>query len=200
MAKTTTIKNDIHIALSKAVLKSLDQTLKSCTPAEYWQLRNLDSIEALKHDHCVVLTISAFKFRLMILIHVTLDKATREFAADALGIKVEELDESVYLDYLLEMSNNLCGHLKRNLQASCPPLGMSTPNLLNRSSLSFDAIVKLSHVVHATATRRGTHTPLLAVSALVSQKDDSAFQIHALPEWDIENSSEVDNSGKLELF
>lgn len=193
-----TVQHDIGLALGKILQKSLEQTLKTSAPNTSWSLKNVDSLAAISHDHCIVLTISSFKFRVMCLLHLNMNKLTKQFVAEAISIKPEDLDETAYLDYLLEMSNSFCGNLKRMLQGTCPPLGMSTPNLLDRSCLTFDNVFKMTHQQHCCAIADYSEPPIFAASVFVSLQNLQDFK---LPHHqDIEAESEVDNSGELELF
>jgi hypothetical protein len=134
----------------------------------------------------------------MCLLHLSMNKTTKQFVADALSIKAEDLDETAYLDYLLELSNSFCGNLKRMLQGTCPPLGMSTPNLLDRSCLTLDNVLKMTHQQHRCAIADYSEPPIFSASIFVALQDPQDFK---LPHYqDIEAESEVDNSGELELF
>lgn len=193
-----TVQHDVGPALGKILQKAFEQTLKTNAPNTHWSLKQIDGINAAKHEHCVVLTISSFKFRIMCLLHLSLNKTTKQFVADAIGVKTEDLDETAYLDYLLEMSNSFCGNLKRLLQNTCPPLGMSTPNLLDRTCLSFDNVFSISHQAHCSAIADYSEPALFGASVLVNLQNPQDFK---LPHYqDIEAESEVDNSGELELF
>lgn len=193
-----TAHHDIGMALGKILQKSLEQTLKTNAPNTHWSLKSVDSLASLNQDHCVVLTISSFKFRIMCLVHLNMNKTTRQFVADATLVKPEDLDESALIDYLLEMSNSFCGNLKRLLQASCPPLGMSTPNLLDRSCLALDNVFNVTHQTHCSAVADYSEPPLFAASLFVSLQNLQDFKLPHYQELDAE--SEVDNSGELELF
>lgn len=193
-----TAHHDISMALGKILQKSLEQTLKTHAPQSTWTMKPTDSLATINHEQCIVITISSFKFRVLCLLHLTLNKTTKQFVADASAIKTEELNQSAYLDYLLEMSNSFCGNLKRMLQSSCPPLGMSTPNLLDRTSLVFADVVDLTYSLHCGAIADYSEPALFAASLLVSLQDKNDFSLRHYQ--DIEAESQVDNSGELELF
>lgn len=193
-----TAQHDIGPALGKVLQKSFEQMLKISAANHTWTFKPTDSLASISQGHCIVLTISSFKFRVMCLMHLTLNKTTKQMVADACSMKLEDLDESAFLDYLLEMSNSFCGNIKRMLQNTCPPLGMSTPNLLDRSCLAIDNVFKVTHQSHCNAVADYSEPPLFAASIFVSLQNPQDFQ---LPHYqDIEAESEVDNSGELELF
>lgn len=192
----------IDSSLAKMLYKTLQTTLNEAAGGSHWHMKNDDSLDTIQHTHCIVLTISSFKFRVMCILHLSLDQNTRNFVANATNIKPQELDESSFLDYLLELSNSLCGHLKRNLQGTCPPLGMSTPNLLERSSLVFEGILDIAHQAHASAMTAPNTPSLFSASTLVSLLDEKDFEIQQYQSYGSEEDDEtnVDNSGELELF
>ncbi|MES2817892.1 MAG: hypothetical protein V4812_02765 [Pseudomonadota bacterium] len=192
--------HELEANLHKVLQRTLEQTLKSCAPDTPWQIVRANTLEEIRHEHCIVLTIAAFKFRILCLLHLSLDATSRAFVANATATQPEALDESSYLDYLLEMSNSLCGNLKRNLQSSCPPLGMSTPNLLERSSLRFEDSATISHGVHACAMPTPGAPSFLAASLLLSLKDARDFNLLPFHEMASEIAASDDSAGELEMF
>lgn len=189
--------HDLDANLCKLLQRTLEQTLRACEPEVPWQISKAASLDDIRHEQCVVLTISAFRFRILCLLHLSLDATTRAFVAHATS--AQALDEAAYLDYLLEMSNSLCGNLKRNLQSSCPPLGMSTPNLLERSSLRFEDSARISHEVHACAMTTPGAPSFLAASVLLSLIDEDDF--HLLPFQEAVGADvQEDGAGELEMF
>ncbi len=194
-----TANYELDATLYKLLQVALEQTLKACAPSIPWVTGKVEALHELRHEHCIVLTISSFRFKIMCLLHHSMDAANRAFVADATGTKLEELDESVYTDYLMEMSNSFCGTFKRHLQGSCPPLGMSTPNLLESASLNFDNI-KLSHCVHVRAQSAIGAPSLFAASALVIARNEGDFTLQPYQDYASEIDSAADSSGELELF
>ncbi len=194
-----TANYELDATLYKLLQVALEQTLKACAPSIPWVTGKVEALHELRHEHCIVLTISSFRFKIMCLLHHSMDAANRAFVADATGTKLEELDESVYTDYLMEMSNSFCGTFKRHLQGSCPPLGMSTPNLLESASLNFDNI-KLSHCVHVRVQSAIGAPSLFAASALVIARNEGDFTLQPYQDYASEIDSAADSSGELELF
>lgn len=191
---------EIESTLNKLLQATLEQTLKGCAPNVAWVIGKVEKLEELQHDRCIVLTISSFKFRIMCLLHLSMDAANRKFVAEATSTRPDELDDSVYTDYLLEMSNSFCGNLKRHLQSSCPPLGMSTPNFLERASLKLDEAFEPAYSAHARAQLVANSPALFSASALVCVKHDDDFSLQHYQEHVGEVNSQADSSGELELF
>lgn len=194
-----TANYELDATLYKLLQVALEQTLKACAPAVPWVTSKVETLDELRHEHCIVLTITSFKFKIMCLLHHSMDVANRTFVAEATATKLEDLEDSVYTDYLMEMSNSFCGNLKRHLQSSCPPLGMSTPNFLERACLNFDNI-KLAHSVHARAQEAVGAPSLFAVSALVIVRQEGDFALQPYQDYAREMDSAADSSGELELF
>lgn len=191
---------ELETTLSKLLQAALEQTLKGCVPTAPWLFDRVEKLEDVRHEQCIVLTISSFKFRIMCLLHLSMDAANRQFVAEATSSRAEELDDSVYSDFLLEMSNSFCGNLKRHLQSSCPPLGMSTPNFLDHASLKFNDANKPSYSVHARAQLASSSPALFTASALVCVKNDGDFSLQHYQEHVGEINTQADSSGELELF
>ncbi|CBL45643.1 Hypothetical protein HDN1F_20600 [gamma proteobacterium HdN1] len=190
--------NDTAAALEKVLLRSFGQMLKHSISNVTWNVSGIKQLADLNYSHCIVLTISSFKFRAMTLLHLNLDQQIKQQIATALGSSTEDLQESAYLDYLLEMSNSFCGNLKRMFQDTCPPLGMSTPNLLDRSSLVFDGIFKVSYETHCRAVGDYSEPALFAASVLISLQDPKDFRLP--PAHEIQIEDEDDGAGELEMF
>lgn len=194
-----TANYELDATLYKLLQMALEQTLKVCAPSVPWVTSKVETLAELRHEHCLVLTISSFKFKIMCLLHHSMDAASRTFVAEATATKLEDLEDSVYTDYLMEMSNSFCGNFKRHLQGSCPPLGMSTPNLLERTCLNFDNL-KLAHCVHVRAQEAVGAPSLFAASALVIARHEGDFTLQHYQEYVSEMDSAADSSGELELF
>jgi hypothetical protein len=186
--------------LNRLLQASLEQTLKASAPGANWRASRVENLDAVRHDQCILLTISSFKFRIMCLLHASMDGITRQFALDTSAGMAADLDDSGLKDWLLEMSNSFCGTLKRNLQSSCPPLGMSTPNFIERTSISHYSAITFAHSAHATAKAGDSGPALFAVSALVSTAAPGAFRLDHYHEFTQHPTEEGESSGELELF
>lgn len=192
--------SEVESTLSRLLQSNLEQTLNSCQPASSWSSSRADSLNDIPFEHCIVLTISSFKFKIMCLLHMNLDEANRQFVAQAMHIKQGDLEEDAYSDYLLEMSNSLCGTLKRHMQSSCPPLGMSTPNFLQRTCLSIEHALTPLYSVHARCRDNQGNTALFAASLLVFSSQPEDFHLKNYNEYIKSCNDEADASGELELF
>jgi hypothetical protein len=192
--------SEVESTLGRLLQNSLEQTLGGCKPGAAWSSSRVDSLDELPFEHCIVLTISSFRFKLMCLLHMNLDEANHQFVAEALHVKRNELQEEAYSDYLLEMSNSLCGTLKRHMQSSCPPLGMSTPNFLHRACLSIEHARPPCYSAHARCRDNQGNAALFAASVLVFSAQADDFQLKHYKELVKDSNDEADASGELELF
>ena len=190
----------VDLNLGKLLQATLEQTLKGCSASTPWVISRVDDLEGLRQEQCIVLTISSFKFRIICLLHLSMDQTTRQFVGEATAARADSLDESVFKDYLLELSNSFCGTLKRHLQSSCPPLGMSTPNFIERSSLVHYESVKPLHSAHAKAQTGSSAPVLFAASVMVSVAQAGDFQLEHYQAPAQVAADETDGSGELELF
>lgn len=192
--------SEVESTLSRLLQSTLEQMLGDCKPANNWSSSRADSLSEIPFDHCIVLTISSFRFKIMCLLHMNLDEANHQFIADTLNIKLSDLTDDAYNDYLLEMSNSLCGTLKRHMQSSCPPLGMSTPNFLQRSCLSIEHALEPCYSAHARCRDGQGNTALFAASLLVFSRQPDDFQLKHYKEYAKDSNDEAEASGELELF
>jgi|GEM_PF-1098186 len=192
--------SEVESTLGRLLQSTLEQTLGACKPSSTWNCSRAESLDELPFEQCIVLTISSFRFKLMCLLHMNMDETNRQFVADALHIKRSELGEDAYTDYLLEMSNSFCGTLKRHMQSSCPPLGMSTPNFLHRACLAIEHAQPPRHSAHARCRDNQGNTALFAASILVFSSQAEDFQLQHYKEYVRDSNDEADASGELELF
>jgi hypothetical protein len=93
--------------------------------------------EAAPGEHEVVmLTVSSYRFRVLLFIHFERNDATRRHLA-ALGSGMAEgMHDEGFADAMMERGNLCCGALNRELSRFFPHLGMSTPCILHGSALS----------------------------------------------------------------
>jgi hypothetical protein len=187
---------DLDRLLEKTTQHSLEQALRTSAPNLSWQIRPAASLRDLKHDHGIIITISAFRFRLYCLLHLSLKAPIRQFVADCTGVKAADLNDNALIDYLLELSNSFSGNIKRNIQETCPPLGMSTPNLLGHGALLFDSVLKCDHQAHVSAYVASESLPLISASCLISRSHEVELELPEIQESD----TSFDTSGELELF
>ncbi|KZY62936.1 hypothetical protein A3742_07485 [Oleiphilus sp. HI0071] len=85
----------------------------------------------------VLLTISSPLFRVLTVIHLNNDDATKAFVANKLNTTADTLTDERFYDFVGEVGNTFCGAIKRSLNNFIPSLGMSTPNRLESGSMKY---------------------------------------------------------------
>lgn len=171
--------------------RSLDETLKS-EAHPTWTLKSAVKAVDILAPHGIMLTISSYSFRLIVVLHFSSSKASMRYVADTLRIGSGELAKARYDDFVSEISNNFCGVIKRELSTYFPHLGMSTPNRLDKESLKHVKAWPIDHESHVKA--QNDDGAEFFGSLFVSSFGDLDFDPKSVAVED-----EVD-SGALEMF
>lgn len=141
------------------------------------------SNDVAQGEHVVVLTISSMQFRLLLLLHVKDNEATRDYYAGD--------GSRAVLDTFMEFANLCCGSMNQQLVEHFPDLGMSTPYSLGSQCLPYLRELKPDSVKSYALTLDGrvrlgatlcicTHAPLDFIA--------------------VERVGEHESAGELELF
>jgi hypothetical protein len=104
--------------------------------------------QAITEQKMVVLTVSSYLFRAMVLIYFTLNKATREHFAAIHKASADTMSDAEFLDVIGECGNICCGALNRELAQHFPHVGMSTPNILDRHCVNYLPDLDASYIRH----------------------------------------------------
>ncbi|RXZ38443.1 hypothetical protein D9O50_02605 [Oxalobacteraceae bacterium CAVE-383] len=138
----------------------------------------------------VVLTISSYLFRLIVMVHFASDQATREHVARVNKIAAEAMSDQSFHDAVAECGNICCGILNRDLGPVFPHIGMSTPNLIDTRCTGYLDMLDSGHMQHFEVKVDGV--PMFHVSLCVCDYADLDFAI------DINDAGA--DTGELELF
>ena len=158
-----------------------------------WKMAPVTEPNEIGMQRFIMLTVSSYDFRLMVLLHFSYDEASTQYVADSLKLGAAELPQTQYYDFLAEVGNNFCGSFKRELGQYFPYLGMSTPNQLGWESLKHVKSWPIDHDIHIKAqTEEGTQ---FYGSLYVSSFGELDFDLIQQPK-----SDEVVEMGALELF
>lgn len=153
------------------------------------------SVTVLPHDEpieersMVVLTVSSYLFRLMVMFYFTPDAATKAHFA-RLNNAGGELDEQTFMDAIAECGNLCCGILNRDLGSFFPHIGMSTPIVIDRRCAEYLQMLNCGHIQHFAVDM--DEAPRFHVMLCVSDYADIDF---AVSEDELGAST-----GELELF
>ena len=116
-----------------------------------WQLQTIAEPGQFQSRRFVMLTVSSYDFRLLVLLHFFENAASIKYVADRLKLADDDLPMPRYYDYLSEIGNNFCGSVKREMCQFYPHLGMSTTNHLGRESLMHAKSWPVEHESHVQA-------------------------------------------------
>ncbi|MFD1560641.1 hypothetical protein ACFSHT_34220 [Paraburkholderia silviterrae] len=134
-------------------------------------------------EHAVLLTISSMQFRLLLLLHVKDDEATRAYYMGGA--------EGVLVDTFMEFCNLCCGAMNQQLVEHFPDLGMSTPYALGSQCLPYLRVLKPDHVKSYALTIDGTVR--LGATLCICTRSPLDFVA-------VEAVEAHDSAGELELF
>ncbi|MCA1323861.1 hypothetical protein [Herbaspirillum sp. alder98] len=170
----------------------LGQALRgSLVPAdEQAELTVVSDLAEINERQMVVLTVSSYLFRVMVMFHFTPDAATRAHFARLNKVAPAELGEQAFMDAIAECGNLCCGVLNRDLGNFFPHLGMSTPNVIDSRCAAYLQALNATHVRHFAVDIPDTRR--FHVSLCISAYADMDFTVSA-------QEIEVD-TGELELF
>ncbi len=139
----------------------------------------------------VMLTVSSYLFRVLLFIHFDQNKPTLAHFSALEGIAAEEMGEERFFDAVMERGNLCCGALNRELAPFFPHIGMSTPCILDRSSLEHVSALKPAVTRHYVA-EVGPGVTLHLTLALCAFADlDFAYEAGV---------AEEESAGELEMF
>lgn len=108
----------------------------------------LPDLEEATEPQIVVLTMSSFLLRLIVLIHFSPDATTKEYFARISNTPFAEMDEKSFHDIVSEAGNMCCGTLNRDLLPVFPHMGLSTPSILDKQCAAYLDILKYGHIKH----------------------------------------------------
>ena len=168
-----------------------DSLRSSVFPA--WTMVPLNNETEISHRQFIMLTISSYDFRMVVLLHFSRSAPLMKYVADMLKLSPEVLEQSRFDDYLAELGNTFCGAFKRALGNFFPYLGMSTPNVLFSESLKYVKTWPVEYETHLRAHDGGQVA--FYGSLYVTSSGNLDFHVKEL-------SSRVDDvqTGALEMF
>lgn len=138
----------------------------------------------------VMLTVSSFLFRMMVLIYFTPDDATKAYFARRNNLPESDMSQQVLYDAIAEYGNICCGILNRDLGAYFPHIGMSTPNIIDKNCATYLSVLGGNHVKHLKVSLNDA--ALFHVSLCVCDYADLDFVV--------DMNQEAEQTGELELF
>lgn len=113
------------------------------------------SMDDITESLAVMLSVSSYRFRLIVWVHFEPDTSTREHFARLHGVTLEQMSGQAFTDVVVEYGNMVCGAVNRQLGQIFPGVAMSTPHVLDRNSLAHLQSLQHSHLSHARLTLNG---------------------------------------------
>ncbi|MFL9927213.1 hypothetical protein PQR62_23275 [Herbaspirillum lusitanum] len=177
-------KDGFDTLLTQALRQSLVPSDAAC---EVSVLANIGDIPEKK---MVVLTVSSYLFRLMVMFYFNPDRGTQEHFARLNRLESAEMDEQSFMDAIAEAGNLCCGILNRDLGSFFPHIGMSTPNVIDTQCAAYLQTLNCEHIQH------------FAVDIDQSRRFHVSLTVSAYADIDFEVSAEElgGSTGELELF
>ncbi len=186
------VNPEFEKVLKASFLDGFEGALRDCAPSMQWECKELRENKGLQSEEAVVLTISSHLFRIIYFLYFTNDAKCHEFVSSGLNIKNENLPQSRVYDYLCEVGNSFFGAIKRTLGNTVPSLGMSTPNILDKSCFKYVGELKIDSDGFAVAQMNGQ--PLFYASYHLSASGELNFEVEQAA------TEEVVDAGELEFF
>ena len=161
--------------LGTVLTLSLESALAARMASNEWRVEPLLNVDHIRQNEFVLLTISSFHFRILVLLHFSAMSTALNYVADALKQAPESLTTDGCYDYLAELGNQFCGEVKRIIGMHYPHIGMSTPMRLSNTSLPFVHNLKTCAATHVRAIR--DDKDIFAGSIYLCTDDGFEFQV-----------------------
>jgi hypothetical protein len=172
------------------LMQSLKSSLAPAGSAVEVDVLPPGQIGMIADSQIVVLTVSSYLFRLMVMFYFTPNDATRAHFARLNQIAVADMSEQTFMDAIAESGNLCCGILNRDLGNFFPHIGMSTPNVIDRQCAAYLQQLNCQHVQHFSIEQ--DQAPRFYASLCVSAYADIDFTVAA--------DALGSDTGELELF
>lgn len=160
------------------------------SPEDTCDVRVIEDTGDIKEKQVVILTVSSYLFRVLTLVHFTLNQPMKEHLASINRAPVEGMETQDFLDVISECGNICCGALNRELGKFYPHIGMSTPNLLDRNCLDYLQTLHAGYVKHFEVRINDSIT--MHASLCVCDYADLDFVV--------DKTESTEENGELEMF
>lgn len=181
---TQSAKEGFDILLMQALRNSMVSSDDAC------DISILSDSTGIQESRMVVLTVSSYLFRLMVMFYFTPDEQTKAHFARLNHVPRSDMDEQAFLDAIAECGNLCCGILNRDLGRFFPHIGMSTPNVIDRRCAEYLQMLNCGHVQHFEIGI--DQAPRFHVTLCVSD--------YAEIDFSVSEEEAGSSNGELELF
>lgn len=182
------ISNNAQRAFGEMLVQGIKASLLA-SPDEPIAVTPVAQVEGIAASEIVMLSISSYFFRLVVLVYFTPDEQTKAHFARLNKVPVSAMDAQALVDAIHECGNICCGSINRALSAVFPHVGMSTPNIMDKRCAHYRGVLESSHEQHVAIAIPGG--PRLHASLCIKEFADLDFEIEAVP---------VEAGGELEMF
>jgi CheY-specific phosphatase CheX len=182
------ISNQAKAGFDSLLISCLKSGLSSSS--ESFEIKKINELPEIEKHETIVLTVSSYLFRLMVMIHFNVNDSTMQHMGSLNGMQAEEMNHQLFHDAIAEFGNLSCGILNRDLGAYFPHLGMSTPNLIGGKCMDYLQMLNCAHIQHFEANVEGE--AVFHASLCVKAYDELDFEMT--------DNTESANTGELELF
>lgn len=149
------------------------------------------TLDKIKEKKIVILTVSSYLFRAMVILYFKPDAATRAYFNRNAAEDAPELTDDEFYDRVAECGNVCCGALNRGLGEHFPHLGMSTPNIIDRACMHYTELLTCGLEKHYMITLDDSLT--MYASLCVADYGKVDFHVDPIIEEDL-------SVGELEMF
>ena len=149
------------------------------------------TLDKIKEKKIVVLTVSSYLFRLMVILYFSPDGATRAHFNRSATDGAPELTDDEFYDRVAECGNVCCGSLNRDLGKHFPHVGMSTPNILDKDCMDYVDLLGCGLMKHYKVNLDAS--PTMYASLCVADYGTVDFHVDPIAEGDV-------SVGELEMF
>ena len=143
----------------------------------------------IEEKKIVLLTVSSYLFRLIVMVYFSDDLPTREHFARLNRIDADKMDEKSLIDAICECGNMIVGTLNRDLATVFSSVGMSTPNIIDKNCASYFSSLNFGYSRDFQITINNEKTFFLTIG--VTEFADIDFVLDATVE---------EATGELEMF
>ena len=149
------------------------------------------SLDKIKEKKMVILTVSSYLFRAIVMLYFKPDAATRACFSSNAAQDAAELSLEDFYDRVAECGNACCGSINRSLGTEFPHVGMSTPNIIDKDCMRYADQLNCGFTRHYKITLEDSLT--MYASLYVADYGTVDFYIDPVVEEDV-------GAGELEMF
>jgi hypothetical protein len=154
-------------------------------------VETLKEPDKIKEKKIVILTVSSYLFRAIVILYFKPDAVTRAYFNRSADEGAPALTDDEFYDRVAECGNVCCGALNRDLGPFFPHVGMSTPNIIDKDCMQYVSLLDCGLVRHYKILLDGA----LTMYASLCVADYGTVDFHVDPTAEV-----AVDTGELEFF